>query len=183
MLARWQMALANLISSPRASACGTCTPAPPPLPQYSLPNHYRAWGAGVGAAWHCPGGGRDSGAPLAPRFPAGFPAGRRWAQLMGGAGASCLPERGCPQYRAELPTRTQLGVWHRPWSEEGGAPTSRPWRPPGPGSDCPPLFSPLLQAPWVRGRGLPRPPRGPICFLCPPGCPSPGASFLRQEER
>lgn len=38
------------------------------------------------------------GPPLAPRFPAGSPAGRRWAQLKQGregeTATSCLPDRG-----------------------------------------------------------------------------------------
>lgn len=191
------MALANLIIGPRASACGTCIPRPSPLPQHSLPTHYWAWGVGVGAGWHCPGGGRDSRGPPGTKVPSWLPG---WQEVgtaeagQGGGNSHLVPARGRGAHsaRAKLPTRTLLGVGTEPWREEGEhAPLC------GPQVTLPPLRA-LGAGPWeLPAWPVPTPlcrpvgsevigshaPQAHLFPRVPSSCsPHLGPSFLRQEE-
>lgn len=85
----------------------------------------------MGAGWHCPGGGRDSGGPPVTKVPSWLPGWQEVGTAEGGESRRLMParERGARGARAELPTRTLLGVGTEPWREEGEyAPDSvGPW--------------------------------------------------------
>lgn len=169
----------------------------PPLPR-SPSTHYPPITGPGGRGWGPAGIAREGagtlGAPLSPRFPAGSPAGRRWAQLKGGkAGASCLPERGvlavpglsCPLGHssglAQNPGGRRESMPPTPWAPGDHPSLQGPWSR-GLGAACLACSHPSVQACGVRGHRLPRPAgpsvsSGPRLLL-----PSPGA-FLPEAGR
>ena len=179
--------MANLIISPRASACGTCIPRPSPRsPSTHYPPITRPGGRGEGPTGIAREGAGTPGAPLAPRFPAGSPAGRRWAQLKWGGGSRHLMparERGAVVPGLSCPLGHCLGLAQNPAGrKECMCPSPTPWAPRDPpptsgpleqglGSCLPGLFPPRCAGLWGQSSRAPTP-RWPICFLgSPPPAP------------
>lgn len=125
------MALANLISGPRASACGTCIPRPSPAPPALITHPLLGLGgAGGGGRLALPRRGQGLRGPPGTKAPSWLPGWQEVGTAEGGEIRRLVPARarGARGARAELPARTLPGVWHR--SLEGGgesAPPVGPW--------------------------------------------------------
>lgn len=187
--------MANLISSPSASACGTCIPPPPPTPP-ALITHPLLGLEGGGGGWLAlPGRGQGLWGPPGTKVPSWLPGWQEagTAERREGRSLMCLPERGVPTApRLSCPLGRCLESGTEPWWEK---------------SKCTPHRGPLMTLfpPRALGAGPWELPAWPVPTpLCRPvgsevtGSHAPlahlfpqvssfcsshlGPSFLRQEE-